>query len=424
MIFRTFHRRALACGVAVTSLLRPSALRAQERRDASLPVTRAEAIAAAVARSPAMALATADSAAAAAQLLTARTLPNPDLSLGYSKSAPRYHVGVDVPLDLPWARRDRVAAADRVRRAAQYRVAYARASAALAADTTYTLALAAAARSRLSARNAADADTLLAMARARRDAGDAAELDVQLAEVYAGQQLNLAAADSLALLSALLDLQATMGMPGEAVAVEPVDSLGALPADFVVTSLPPGGGAVPLRVAAASNALAAADLGVRAQRRARYGMPSLSAGFETHDPAGDERGILPTVGVTIPLPLLSRNQGAIAAARADRDRADAELALVRIESATEIGRVQRERFVAIQKVRRDQALLASAERVAAMALTAYREGAAALPNALEARRNAREVMTQTIDDLARSWIANAVLRVITLTTTPDAPPSR
>ena len=42
-------------------------------------------------------------------------------------------------------------------------------------------------------------------------------------------------------------------------------------------------------------------------------------------------------------------------------------------------------------VNRDQALVTSANRVATMALTAYREGAAPLATVLEAQRNAREI---------------------------------
>ena len=390
-------------------------------------ITRADAVASALLRGPLLAIARADSAAAFAQWLTAGALDNPGLSLSYSKSAPRYHVGLDLPLDLPWVRRDRIGAAEQQRRGAQYRFAFARAATALAADTTYTVALAAAARARLAQRNAADADSLWRIARTRREAGDASDLDVRLAEVYAGQQLNLAAADSLALASALLDVQGVMGLAREDVRIALTDSLGP-PPDSDASAPPPEGpavaAAIPLRVAAASNALAAAEIGVRLQRRALYGIPSLSAGFETRDPGGSERGVLPTIGFTLPLPLLNRNRGGIAAAQADRDRATAELTLARIESATEIARLQRTRLTALQKVWRDQALLASAERVAAMALTAYREGAAALPNVLEARRSAREIMSQTIDDLALAWIASATLRVMSLTTVPDARSSR
>src|SRR5439155_16524417 len=66
---------------------------------------------------------------------------------------------------------------------------------------------------------------------------------------------------------------------------------------------------------------------------------------------------------------------------------------------------------------RDRVLVESATRVAAMSLTAYREGAQGLPAVLEAQRNAREILSQYIDDLAQAWIATATLRLYDLTPT-------
>jgi outer membrane protein TolC len=122
------------------------------------------------------------------------------------------------------------------------------------------------------------------------------------------------------------------------------------------------------------------------------------------------------VGFTLPFPLLNRNRGPIAQAEAEHERARAELALAEVESRTEIARERREQAVALDKVRRDLQLIAAADRVAAKSLTAYREGAAALPSALEAQRNARDVLAQYVADLAEAWIASANLRVLTLTT--------
>jgi len=94
--------------------------------------------------------------------------------------------------------------------------------------------------------------------------------------------------------------------------------------------------------------------------------------------------------------------------------------LARVESQARIARALRERATALSKVERDRALLTGAERVATMSLTAYREGAASLPNVLEAQRNVRAVRAQYIDDLAAAWIATATLRVVTLTPATSA----
>src|SRR5207245_961674 len=64
-------------------------------------------------------------------------------------------------------------------------------------------------------------------------------------------------------------------------------------------------------------------------------------------------------------------------------------------------------------------LLASADRVAAMSLQAYAEGAIPLANVLEAQRNAREALGRYIDDLAAAHTAIALVRL--MTAAPDQP---
>ena len=402
------------------------------------PLSRSDAVRTALERGARLPLAQADTSVAYAQLLAARAWENPALSTVYSKSVPQYHVTMDVPIAYPWIRRGRVRSALAARTAAQYRYQFERASIALTADTTYTRVLAALQHARLSRRNAQDADSLRRMAVARRNAGDVGDLEVELAAVVAGQQANLAAADSLAYVSALLDLQTVLGLQESRVVIEPTDSLLAPPEDAEApfgsaasfSGLTPGvtrvsldsAGRVvltasPLQVAAAEASFAAAQLAARVERRSIFMSPSIVAGIETRDPTGSETGILPTFGLTIPLPLFNRNRGPIAQADAERARARAELTMAQIESRTEIARAIRAREIALSKVTRDQRLVASANRVATMSFTAYREGASTLPALLESQRQAREVFAQFIDDLASAWIADAELRVLLLTPT-------
>ena len=193
------------------------------------PMTRAAAVAAALDRGARLGVARADTAVAGAQLFVARALPNPTLSASYSKSVPQYHVIADVPIDLPPLRSLRVRSAQVALDAARLRFQFARATIALDADTTYTHAVAARERLALSRRNALDADSLLHMVERRRDAGDASDMDVELARVNAGQQENVAAGDSLTLISSLLDLQAVLGMTAEQLEIDATDSLAAPP---------------------------------------------------------------------------------------------------------------------------------------------------------------------------------------------------
>ena len=375
---------------------------------AQTPITRDQAIASALDRGGRIALARADTTVASAGLRAAREWQNPSLSATYSKATPNYHYIAEIPLDVV-SRGPRVASARAAREAAQFRFAFERAAVQLDADTTYTRAVASREKSRLSRRNAQEADSLLHIAAARRDAGDASDLDVELATVNAGQAANIAAADSLAYLSTVLDLQAVMGLSSDQVALFPSDSLAppTLPSGVALPAA-----ATPLQVAAARASLQSANLALSAQRRSVFGTPSLIGGIEQGDPA--EPGVLPTFGVAIPFPLFNRNGGAITQARAEQSRALAELSLAETESHIAIARARRQLAITSAKVERDRTLVGSANRVAAMSLTAYREGAASLANVLEAQRNAREVLAQYVDDVADAWIASALLGILTL----------
>src|SRR2546429_95626 len=109
--------------------------------------------------------------------------------------------------------------------AARYRSAFERAAIRFDVDTTYTRGLAAELHARLSHRTALDADSLLRIAELRQQAGDVSELDVRLAAVNAGQLANVAADDSLTALSTLLSLQLQMGLTGDQPTIALVDSL-------------------------------------------------------------------------------------------------------------------------------------------------------------------------------------------------------
>jgi cobalt-zinc-cadmium efflux system outer membrane protein len=402
---------------------------------AQLPVTRTEAERAALSAGARVALARADTALALAKLRTASALPNPTLGLSYSKSVPTKHVAVEIPLlDALWTRNARVNQARAEARAARLLYASERLAALVDVDTTYTAALASNAQFRLARQTAREADSLRIFTIQRRDAGDASDLDVDLAAVSAGQQINTATNDSLTYMSALLTLQMLMGMSPDSISITLADSLTLAPRDtatFYVTlangprlSLPLDVGAASAGVAGTSTApsvlaaeasLAAASQAIAVQRRSIWQLPSLSIGFETGDP--DAPGLLPTIGIAVPLPIFSRNQGPIAEAEAARERARIELVSARLEVRRRLVEGAREREQLIAKVVRDRDLVVRAQRVADKSLTAYREGASGLPAVLEARRSAREVLSQYIDDLAALLTVNTELRALTQTVT-------
>lgn len=391
---------------ASRAVLAAAAFAAAPPAVAQTPVTRADAIAAALARGPRALLARADSAAAGADLAVARAFANPTLSAGYTKDIPRYHATLDLPLDWPWVRAPRVGAARAGAAAAGYRYAFARAAARFEADSAYTGALAAAAHARLSRADAAAADSLLRVARLRHAAGDASTMDVRLAEIAAGELANAAADDSLAALGALLDLQELMGLPADTARVTLADTLA--PPDTGAAPAP----ATPLPVLAAEADLRAAERAASVARAANLPAPSLQVGVDNGDPTGQERGLLPTVGVAIALPLFSWNGGLRQRAAADRERAAVTLDATRRAAAADLAQAARRRALAVAKVARDGPLVASADSVAALFAEAYAEGAVSLPDVLEARRNARDVLARYVDDLALANTAAAFYRLL------------
>jgi cobalt-zinc-cadmium efflux system outer membrane protein len=395
-------RKSLRALVLFAPML-PAGLSSQQ------PITRQQAIDLAVLRGARAAVARADTLVGSAQLLAAKGRDNPSLALTYAKAVPTYHAIVDLPLDITGIRGARIRSAEATRRASQYRFEFERAAAALDADTTYTRALAALERVKLSRRNARDADSLRRMAVIRRNAGDASELDVLLATVNAGQAANLAAVDSVTLISSVFDLQSVMGLDTNRISVMPSDSLTLPPSSPSPDAIP----AFTLPVAAAQQAVVAADLSVRVQRRSIFTPFSVQGGVEWGDPG--QPGLLPTFGFSLPLPLLNWNRGPIALAEAERARARAELALTLFQTQATIGRLARQRNVAMEKLQRDVVLVESANRIVAMSLVAYREGAQPLATVLEAQRNARDILSQYVSDLADVWIATATLRLYALT---------
>ncbi len=338
---------------------------------------------------------------------------------------------MDIPLDFPWLRRPRVKGAIAGLGAATHRFIFERHAIAFGADTSYTRALASARVYEISRLTTRDADSLVTLARVRRDAGDGTELDVQLAIVNAGQLANQASRDSLDAVLALLSLQSAIGLRADEAIIALSDSTLVIPDDSAAVLRDPpardslgttvGTGGTLLLVAAAEQDLAVAEFALKAERRRVIAVPALSFGFDTNDPSGAERGILPTIGLSIPLPLFNRNRASITAAQVTRDRVQAELTLARLDGVAQSARARLEYALARARVLRSQRLLDAANRVAALALLAYREGASALPNVMAVQRLAREALSQYVDDLAAVLNAAAAVRLLSITVNPASP---
>ena len=328
----------------------------------------------------------------------------------------------------------------------------------LTVDTAYTRAQASIARASVTARMAGDADSLLAIARARRDAGDASDLDVEIARVFAGQSVLDAMNDSIAAAIATTTLQQVMGLRLDSVQVTlrdvlTIDAGGAATFDDAGSGAAGGGvagigvtavgaaavaatrdsdrtmssfttpaagamamgsagqgqgSATPSLVSAALLDADAARYRVLAAQRRRFGSPALSVGFETVDPTGHP--FLPTVGLSVPLPFFNRNSAAIQLAMAEVSRAQANLAIARLEQATAVANAERAVAAARTRLTASRQLLASANRISALSVVAYREGATPLATVLDAQRSARALLRQYVDDAATAHVAESVLR--------------
>src|SRR5258705_4018478 len=304
---------------------------------AQQPVTRAQAVSAALARGARVALGRADTTAARGLVRSARAFPNPTLAATYTKDLPQYHAALDLPLDLPWLRGARIGAAESAREATRLGFAFERAAIRFDVETTYTSALAAARRADLSRRTALDADSLRRIADLRRRVGDVSELDVRLAAVNAGQLENIAVDDSLAALNALLSLQLQMGLAGDEPTIALADSL-APPAGGQAVA---GGAPPPLPIRAAEATLRSAERSLAFSRRSRFA-PNLELGFDTGDPSSPTpHQLLPVVGFSLPLPLFNWSGGEVMRAVAERDPAVAQLDLTRRETTAAVVQARR-----------------------------------------------------------------------------------
>ncbi|HEX8243318.1 MAG TPA: TolC family protein, partial [Longimicrobium sp.] len=305
----------------------------------------------------------------------------------------------DQPLEFPWLRSARIRAAQAGALGARYRLHIEEAAVRYAVDSAYVQAAAARELYLLSARTEREGEELVQIARTREQAGDASELDVELALVAQGGLQSTALADSLAAVGAILDLQALMGMPAAHPTIVLADSLASLPG-LVPPAPGVAGGGVPLRAAAAEADIRARTASLAVERANRWAAPSIMAGVEWHDPTGGEKGYLPTFGVSIPIPLWDHNRGPILAAQAGLQRARAELEAAEREGAAALAAAERSRAAAALNVERGRALLAHAERVVALSTRGYREGAFPITAVIDARRAARDVLRQYVQDLA------------------------
>ncbi len=340
-------------------------------------------------------LATARVASARAGARVAGTLPNPVASYGYTDDPPRQHISLDQSLDWLLTRGpERAAAAAGIRRAEADSL---QAAADLAAEVraSYYGLIAARELAQLTSAQAAVADSLVVLASQRLKSGDIAEAErdqLILEAVRAGQRKSRTGEAARIAWARLARAIAWEGAQAPALSGAIDDDLN-LPIPAA-----DGRGVSPAIRAAVADSLAAAER-VRRASLARMPLPSVMAGADWDEPGG-KGGALAVFGLSIPLPLWQRGNGALAVAQAEAAQSAAGAAEARLESARELSETEASLTEAARRARvaRDS-LLPVARRLRERATVAYRAGETGIIPLLEALRAERDVTAEAVDDL-------------------------
>jgi outer membrane protein, heavy metal efflux system len=354
-------------------------------------------------RSPRTAADRASIAVAAADRITAQTLPNPTLSYGgvhlvsgLSTGATTQHqVVVEQPLLLFHQRQARLDAADTNVKAEEARVAEALAGRRLAVRQTFASLLSRQEQLQVVQESLTNLERVQQLVRGRAAAGDRSQYEVLRIETETEslrvQSMN--AATDVEDVSG--QLAALLGLPGWS-----PRAVGALEVGTVSTDVEELWGTAERRrpsLVALRQQQAAARSGFFLARRERLPVPALSGGTQT---TRDVNGTSAIVGFSVPLLFFDHNQGAVAKATAQIDAADLSIQAGLAEARAEI-----ERAATVLKKRRDALHVfegAVSERVPTlrrMAEDAYREGSADILELLDANRSLRDFQLARVQQL-------------------------
>ncbi|NVB80844.1 MAG: TolC family protein [Kofleriaceae bacterium] len=356
--------------------------------------------------SPRLAATQANIGVAQADLVDARIYPNPTLGLSAARTVSGTdtigHTQPTLSLDVPI-----LIGGQRGRRAdaAKAHVDVARASAArdqgdaeLEIRARFATLLAAQDRTSVLAGALADAKALRDIVAGRSSAGAGSAYAVEridLAIAALASRVDEATTDES---TRAADLALVVGLPGWR-----PHALGDLAAMSPPQAIDP---AHPALVADRADATSArADIA----RAKADGIPTPSIGlqtFATTDPAG----WAVTAGVSVPLPLFDRNQGAVARARAEAHRATLELAATQSELTTALDRASAEakaRRDALARFRADA--LQRLSKVRFMAEASYKSGQGGIVELLDALDAITEAKLRELE--LRAAVADAELDV-------------
>jgi len=340
---------------------------------------------------------------AAADRITARTLPNPTLSYGgvhlvsglSTGAITQHQFVVEQPLLIFHQRQARLDAADTNVKAEEARVAEVLAGRRLAVRQAFASLLSRQEQLRVVQDSLANLERVQQVVRVRAAAGDRSRYEVLRIETET-ESLRVEAMNAATDVEDVSRQMATLlGLPGWSPRAVGTLDVGAVSTDVDV--LWESAERRRPSLVALREQQAAARGGLFLARRERLPVPALSGGAQT---TRDVNGTSAFVGFSIPLPFFDHNQGAVAKAAAQIDAAD-----LLIQAGLGEARAEIERAAAVLKQRTDALRAfdgAVSERVPMlrrMAEDAYREGSADILELLDANRSLRDFQLARVQQL-------------------------
>jgi len=376
--------------------------------DASIEdgLTSQEAVSIALWNSPSFQAALADLGLARADLVEAGLLRNPVLSLLFPVGPKQLEWTLLFPFDALWQRPRRVAAARLNAQAVGERLVWDALTLVAQTRTAHADALIAERRLQLTIENADLVQRLAGISEARLRAGDISDLEARSARSDAARVQVVRRAVEHDRNLARLTLAATLGLDTLADRLRPV------PGGGMVDPSTCGTEAAQLEDALASRPdVRAAEIGIEAAaQRARWERSRVVTLIGLLDANGKgEEGFEMGPGVTLDLPIFSRNQGAIGRADVEVERASRQYAAVRAQVAADV------RSATVRVQQSEQALGAwrdeivpSLEIEQRQSESAYQAGEIPLFTLLDVSRRLVDGRTRLLDaeaDLQRATIA-------------------
>lgn len=383
-------------------------------------------VAAAFESLPSLRAARAAVTAAEARRIQAGLRPNPSASVGWREQIGGMdrmnEVGVTLPLDL-FRRSARVALADAGVRVAEADARRALLDAELDVRRQYGAALAAIRRAEVARDLEATARQTVNLLTARVEEGASPALDRDLARVELDRMsMRVRTADAEAEAAVVELARATGAVPDAPLRLRATLEELVMQPEVAALSSAPAGGAIETRpdVQAAVARMRERDAAIEEARSAGRWDVSVSGGyvrmrsgfaFRAFDAAGALRDIDATfhnvtAGAMVMVPLFNKNQGAVAAAAAERIGAEAAADGVRLVARAELARVTIELRAALDVAERYRTtIVPQARRNLETIAERQQLGRGTLFDVLQARQQLLQIQDEYTDALRRAYAA-------------------